>query len=224
MDLGQILDINITAKANGYSAASLSTSAASVISSAVSDSPSSDLTKIFCNAITIANDIIKKIQQIAKQGFDHLRQKVGALSLKPIIATTNILGTDIEKIFNVVSCLPFLGMIGSAIRVVCGKVQIIAGLALSSIAEVGLFLERKENESVLRGKWLVLSKLGLEQVLHGCLNVLRGTGETILSSYTFGVGNVFLLAPNMCNKREFNPYLEYGTLVSPKDVLDRINV
>ncbi len=176
----------------------------------------SDLSAGFNYAWTTAQTIISKVVTVAKECFINLQNRVRETSLDPTITVISRQSMEVEKIFNAVSCLPFLGFLASSIRSVVGKIQIAAGAAIAAAAEVGLFLEsRKEGEKSLLGKWQTLSKFGMEHVIHGCLNVLRGTSEALLSSYTFGLGNIALLAPNLCNNREFKPYFGYGTLVKP---------
>jgi len=177
-----------------------------------------DLSKSFTQALTLTKTLAQKVQASVQEGFSYLQKKIASISLRPIIASINSVATDVEKIFNVVACLPFIGGFGGSLRAIIGHVQIAAGVVIASIAEIGLFVEnRKEGESPLRHKWQTLSKLGTEHTIHGCLNVLRGLGETAFATVTpFGLGNVVLLVPNMCNKREFNPFFEYGTLASHK--------
>ncbi len=174
-----------------------------------------DLPSTFNKVVTSVNTLTNKVQVNAKEAFEKLQYRLDTASLEPIFAFINRNCTEVEKIFNVVSCIPFIGVIGSAVRMIAGKIQLIAGIILAGVAQIGVLVEsRKEGESSLRHKWQALTKLGFEHVLHGCLNVLRGLGETVLATSTLGFGNVALLVPNLINNREFAPYFTYGTLAN----------
>jgi hypothetical protein len=111
---------------------------------------------------------------------------------------------EIEKWFNLAGCLPFVGIVSGSLRVMAGKVQAVAGLILFGIATLMLLAKDQDKKLEKMEVW------GFEFAIHGALNVLRGTGEATLCALTLGVGNVFLLIPNMGMKERFAPCFKYG--------------
>ncbi|MEI8366699.1 MAG: hypothetical protein WCF65_09820 [Parachlamydiaceae bacterium] len=153
--------------------------------------------------------------------FEELQEKVVITPLPPVIAGINKVCHQVERIFNIMSCLPALGILSGSVRTVLGKVQAISGLAVITISEVGRFVADKTttNKELVK-KWTVLSQFGLQHLVHGTLNVLRGTAEMLVGSYTGGLGNIPLFIPNIINGRNFTPYYDYpkksGIQESPK--------
>lgn len=124
------------------------------------------------------------------------------------ISLINKVGTNVEEVFNVAGCLPVVGMFSGVLRIVIGKIQVIAGLVLMGTGAIGKMCASKEKTKERYNKLL---KLGQEQSLHGILNVIRGIGESVTCSAFFGVGNLIFLIPNLCQEDKFSPIFKYGT-------------
>lgn len=153
----------------------------------------------------------QNIQSAAARAFLSFQDKIELTPLPPIIVKANSFCSDAEKILNIAGSVPGLGFISGSARYVFGNVQVITGIGLLSLSEIGRFIvSSAPQEGVLGKKWEVLSKVGMEYTLHGCLNVLRGSAEVIVGKYTFGFGNAIFLVPNMINGRDFNPYFAYS--------------
>ena len=173
------------------------------------------------------SDTLKKlyhnIETAAERAFCAFRDKLIVTPLPPIILNVNILCTDIEKIFNLTGCIPGIGALTGLLRISFGQIQIIAGIALMALGGLGSFMvnDRTEDAHLLR-KWNSLSAIGLEYNIHGCLNILRGSGELLIGDYTFRLGNLLFLAPNVANGHDFNPYFAYGTLTHRVIPVDKV--
>jgi len=167
-------------------------------------------------AITTAQTLIQKVQKAASTIFEKIQEKVIQTPLKPILINIIAIGTDLERGLNLASSTPVLCLLSGPLRILIGKAQVIAGSLIAAIGETGLFMNAKPEanmESIY--KWHTISKLGIEHIIHGCLNILRGTGETYLATYTMGLGNIILLIPNLGHGRNFDPFFGYGTLLFP---------
>lgn len=168
--------------------------------------------KSFSKGLSKIQVFINNIKKIAIEIFEIIRDTLEATPLVPLISKINTFGSDLEKVFNIINCTPFICIFGSYLRPIIGKIQIVAGLIVATVGEIGLLVSTEENP--LNKKWQALSKLGTEHVIHGCLNVLRGLGEAFVSTFTMSLGNLVLVIPNL--KKEFGPYsFGYGTLVDP---------
>lgn len=142
--------------------------------------------------------------------FHRLQEQVIVTAIPPLTTSTYKVCHEIERIFNIAGCIPGLGILAGSIRTILGRVQAITGLAIVAISEVGRFLasQTSSNKELVK-KWEDLSQFGLTHLVHGTLNVLRGTGEMLVGSYTMGLGNAPLLIPNLINRRNFTPYYDY---------------
>lgn len=173
-----------------------------------------------------STDLAQKVYRVAKIAFhaftnavstifQRVQRHIETINLAHTIQEVNKLFTDAEKIFNIVACIPILGVLSSTVRGFLGQVQALCGVGIAAISEVGkLMTSNKGEEYHLKQKWEVLSQFGLEFAVHGCLNTLRGTFEAGIGTYTLGMGNILLLVPNMANNRNFNPYLPYGIITN----------
>lgn len=163
-----------------------------------------------------AKRCVEKIRNAALSLFDRLHERVTTTPLPPLVEKTFSLATQIEKIFNVAACVPFFGVAFSSIRVIAGKVQLVSGTALMLIGKMGfLVCSQFHSDEDISSKWKTISNLGSEHVIHGALNILRGLGEGLLCFYTFGVGNLVLLVPNLRNEEPFTPFFTYGITLKP---------
>lgn len=117
--------------------------------------------------------------------------------------------TNVEKVFNVIDCMPYgIGMISGAIRFKLGKIQMIAGAAIAGVGLVGQLVGEDKY------KWKQVTRLGVEHMIHGGLNSLRGLGTVLLGAATLGFGNLCLLIPNIAKDDPFSPEFKYGTFTS----------
>ena len=116
--------------------------------------------------------------------------------------------TAVEQGFNIAGSLPVVSFFSGVLRVLVGKIQCVAGLSMALAGGIGQLASKDK-------KWEKLTQLGLEHTLHGALNAIRGAGEAILCAATGGIGNLFLLIPNLMQKPPFSPYVQYGILTDP---------
>jgi len=172
----------------------------------------------FSHIVAIANQAFHDLKNISHELFQKLEKQVIATKISASILVINKIYTDIEKIFNITGCIPGIGILSGSFRVILGKLQTITGIAIVATSELGQFLATRAGmDNLLINKWKILSQFGLEHILHGCLNVLRGTGEMLIGQYTMGLGNLPLIIPNLINGRNFNPYFSYGALTQYSD-------
>lgn len=166
---------------------------------------------------------LKNTRNVGINLFNHVQEKIIATPLSPFIEKVNSLGIDLEKIFNIGGCLPWLGILSGSLRIVFGKTQAIGGIALTIFSEIGLGVSNLSKvDPNLLPKWQTLSKFGAELTIHGCLNVIRGTGEVLIGTYSFGLGNVVLIIPNLVSERNFGPYFSYGSLTNHLEDLKEV--
>lgn len=165
------------------------------------------------------------LQKYANQLFKDIQTQVTRRNLSAIKPLTYSSCKQAERIFNIVACVPGLGIVSSAIRVFGGKLQVVAGIALAAFSEYNLFIMKAfAKDHSLKEKWETLSDLGKEISIHGCFNVVRGTGEAFVSGYTFGLGNLMLIIPNIVNNQNFDPKIRYGSIAfSPAPQIEAIN-
>lgn len=175
---------------------------------------------ILSHVVQVAQNALVNTKETGQYLFNHLQNKVRTVPLTPIIKKINTVCTDVEKIFNIGSSTPWIGFLSGTLRAVLGQVQAVVGIALTTISQVGLIIASlSKAETALVAKWQNISKLGIELTIHGCLNFIRGIGEALIGKYTFGLGNIVLIAPNTMFDRGFTPYFAYGSITNdiPKD-------
>lgn len=177
--------------------------------------------------IKIAQSALNNTKNFGVLLFNGIQDRVHTTSITPIINNINSLSTDVEKILNIAGSAPWIGFLAGTVQSLAGQAQAIAGIAIMIISELSLiFAEISRADLNLKIKidpkvvikWQILSKLGMELTIHGCLNAIRGTGVALLCSYTFGLGNVILLIPNLSRGRNFSPYFEYGTVTDHLEI------
>lgn len=123
--------------------------------------------------------------------------------------TINRVGTRIEKGFNFVGCLPFIGILSGALRASLGKIQAVAGLVLMGVGAVGTAVS--EDSARVQARFNKIFRMGQEHTLHGALNVIRGLAEVFTCAAFFGIGNAIFLIPNLHQREAFAPcYFKYG--------------
>lgn len=120
---------------------------------------------------------------------------------------TNKLMYHVEKGLNVAGSLPLVGKYSGALRVVAGKAQYIGGAILFLSGSAGYVASQVTKSDVK--PWIEVTAFGLEHMIQGALNILRGLGEFLIGAATFGMGNVVLLLPNMSQKDKFGPVIPY---------------
>lgn len=172
--------------------------------------------------IEVAQKAFQNTKNSTVIAFHALQDKVAKTALSPVMEQIQSICTDVEKIFNIAGCTPWIGVLSGTMRVLFGQAETIAGVALAAISEVGLLITTvTKSDATLISKWGVLSKLGIELTIHGCLNIMRGTGELLIGNYTLGLGNVILLIPNLSNQRNFAPYFPYGSITNHLATTDK---
>lgn len=111
----------------------------------------------------------------------------------------NNISNMVEKYFNIAACIPFIGILSGIIRSKAGFIQFFIGFVMWIISIINLLID---NNS----KWEKVGYLGKKTILHGSLNLLRGTLETICALTI--VGNLLLILPNLRTK--FYPRTPYN--------------
>ncbi|MBA2728915.1 MAG: hypothetical protein H0U49_12175 [Parachlamydiaceae bacterium] len=113
---------------------------------------------------------------------------------------TNRVLTDIEIGFNKADAIPIVGVFSSALRIAAGKVQFTAGVCITFTGLIGS-ISGNNNYA-----WRSVVQLGCDQMIHGCLNVIRGVGTLLLAS----TGLNFLLLAQAFRPEGFAPVVQYG--------------
>lgn len=107
--------------------------------------------------------------------------------------------TTAETGFNILGSIPIAAIVSGAVRMVIGKVQVVAGAAFALYGLMYSFLAYKTD----------LTEIGVEHILHGCLNIGRGLTELLLG-ITF-VGSFLLLFGQLVTNNVFTPQFAYTT-------------
>jgi hypothetical protein len=164
--------------------------------------------------LEIAHKALKNTQETSFYLFDKVQHILRTTPLSPIFENIHKACMDLEKIFNIGGCVPCLGLLSGTFRILFGQAQVVCGVVISVFCEMNLVIINfsKKTDFTILSKWQILSKLGTEITIHGCLNILRGMGETLIGSYSLGIGNICLIAPNLLCERNFNPYFPYGSM------------
>ncbi|WP_284452901.1 hypothetical protein [Parachlamydia acanthamoebae] len=117
-----------------------------------------------------------------------------------------------ENVLNVLECVPGVVIFSSTFRIQAGCLQELAAvitLVVGGIGLLGSMYFYKNEESKKRYTFVI--HVGTEYLLHGALNILRGYAVLVLSGCSFGMGNVFMLIPNLVKEEKFNPVFVYGS-------------
>lgn len=176
-------------------------------------------------AINCSQAVNEKIQQSVYEAFQRLHEKLKQVPIDALIDKTIEYGTNLERGLNIAAIIPFLGPMTSAvIRIPMGKIQFLTGAIFASLTEALHFIGSKFNADKELLKTLrKLSTLGLEFMIHGALNVIRGAGELLIGTCTFGLGSIGLIVPNIVHQRNFAPYFTYGSLLEERQ-MHEINI
>lgn len=169
----------------------------------------SNSTIMINRAVEIAINALNNIKQSGIFLFNQLEKRVIIYPLQPVVREIGILFTRIERVFNCAGSAPWISSLSGPLRILFGQAQVTSGIALILLSEVGkISVQLSQKDSSFVSKWKSLSALGVDLTIHGCLNIIRGTGETLISKYTFGVGNIFLLL--VTREDDFAPHFAYG--------------
>ena len=142
--------------------------------------------------------------------YNYLQRQIEEIDIDAVNEKSKKSFADAEKIFNMAECLPVIGWLSGSIRTVLGQIQMISGIALTALSEIGKYMSSdKDNETPIKRKWDSLSKIGIEMTIHGSFNTIRGTITATIGGYTFGAGNLLLIVPNIINQRNFSAYYNY---------------
>lgn len=121
---------------------------------------------------------------------------------------------EAETCFNVAGSFPIISVPSGVIRAHIGTAQTVVGAALAVIGSMGHVFSDRDDK-----RWLKLVKLGVEHLIQGALNFIRGVGETLLGIYTLGIGNLILMAVQYHSKEGFEPILKYGFITEDKRLI-----
>ncbi len=119
-----------------------------------------------------------------------------------MFAEVNKILNDLETGCNILDALPVIGTFSAALRVGAGKVQFAVGACSTFVGLVGLCSGNNQTE------WKSVIRLGSEQMLHGCLNIIRGVGTLLLAS----VGLNFVLLAQVLRENRFAPVVSNGSV------------
>lgn len=124
----------------------------------------------------------------------------------------NEMATKIETGFNVLGSLPFIGAVSGLLRIVAGKIQIVASAVLVLVGIIGAAVSRAPHA---RFRFRQMRELGKEHVIHGLLNIIRGAveffaGTSFAGTSLRGFGSLFMLIPNLSQDRMFSPAYKYN--------------
>lgn len=190
----------------------LSNIAAKIDSKIINDLAAENLPTVLGQVEETAEDLLNKLKRISEYVFDEIKNFVSHSRLFETLPKINRIGTEVEKTFNTINSFPLFPILFGPIRYYAGVAQAATGSAILIIAQVGLLIaQHSEVEKSLIDKWENVVQLGLEQVILGCLNALRGAGEGLIANWTpFAIGNLILFPIN--HSRKFEPLFKYGTL------------
>ena len=119
--------------------------------------------------------------------------------------------TQIETGFNVAGSIPIVAIFSGPLRVACAKIQFIAGGILGVAGFVGQLVGSNER------KWEIVASHGVENMIHGSFNVLRGVSEFIIG--LTAIGPLGLLFGQMISNNRFAPIIKYtGDVPAPSSV------
>jgi hypothetical protein len=115
--------------------------------------------------------------------------------------------TTVEKGFNIAGSVPVVGIFSGALRTKLSLVQVISGLAIGIIGFVGKLFSNQE-------KWESLRNAGVEHLVHGALNWVRGNvevlaGITIVGSLALGAFQLWGREASK-NGNGFSPLISYN--------------
>lgn len=163
----------------------------------------------------VAQQYAVQAQEAIKEAFRTLQHKVESAPVKLIIRQSYKYATQAEKVFNVAACIPVLGGLFATVRKFAGMVQFTAALITVIVARTGYLIGQHLGSAQDNlDKWEQLTKAGAEHMIHGALNVIRGLGELLVSTYAF---SLLLAIPNYY-LMESNPsgsHFKYGYFVYP---------
>lgn len=117
------------------------------------------------------------------------------------IAELNENLTAIETYFNIAGGIPLVGILSGGLRIVAGKVQLVAGIVLAFAKS-----NSEKHQDPKKRTYEDWSKEGPHYIKHGVLNILRGIGEVVIGETI--VGSLFLLAIQMLTN-QFAPVVPY---------------
>ena len=110
--------------------------------------------------------------------------------------------TTFETAFNVAGSTPFVAIVSGGLRAAAGKIQLLTGLVFGVAGLIGQLTSHNER------KWENITHVGLENVKHGALNLIRGLAESIVGLTI--VGSLVLLAAQLLSSNRFAPIFKYN--------------
>ncbi|MGK5595335.1 MAG: hypothetical protein ACSNEK_08265 [Parachlamydiaceae bacterium] len=114
----------------------------------------------------------------------------------------------IEQVFNLLECIPIVGIVSSITRAHLGAMQATAGIVTIIAGGIGLFSTSfLTNNPQTKEMFERVVRFGQDHTLHGALNYLRGQSVAFAGLMTGGMGNVVMVIPNLMNG--FEPVFAY---------------
>lgn len=164
-----------------------------------------DVTKgqheLYRTTLDFCYSMLTKINDFMISFFNQVKNIILNADLLPWFADINKFAIQIERVFNILECIPLVCILSSYVRIIAGKTQILFGTLVALLGEVGKLVCPKNENQGLFNKFHSLTIYGTGQILHGGLNIFRGAGTGYLAAYTLqGLGNILLVLPNLNNK------------------------
>jgi len=120
--------------------------------------------------------------------------------------------TSVETGFNIAGSIPVIAIFSGALRHEIGIIQGIAGGLTALGASLAQVIEasRSHPNPATMAKLKRFKQFGMQHLIHGALNALRGLSEALLGYFTLGIGNLVIFLPyNLCKDPKFSPVYEY---------------
>lgn len=157
--------------------------------------------ELYRTTLDFCYSTLKKTNDFMISFFNQVKNTILNTDLLPWFADVNKFAIQIERVFNVLECIPLVCVLSSYLRIIAGKTQILFGTLVAILGEGGKLICPKNENAGLFNKFHSLTIYGTEQILHGGLNIFRGVGTGYLAAYTLqGLGNILLVVPNLNNK------------------------
>lgn len=107
--------------------------------------------------------------------------------------------TQGERAFNVLGGIPVAAIVSGALRIVIGKIQIVAG-GIFALIGAGIYCWKNDLNPL---------EIGAEHMVHGTLNMGRGLAEMLLGITV--VGSLIPFTCQLLTDPTFHPRFAYST-------------
>jgi hypothetical protein len=95
-------------------------------------------------------ELTLKVYYYVIEIFNKLFTHLNKIRFAPFFAVMDKKLPQVEMVFNAAACLPFVGSVASASRLLGANVQILYGFSLAAIAEIGISLQETDLKSPRR--------------------------------------------------------------------------